>query len=154
FSGDYAQWSHFRNLFTSMVMKDNVLSAIPIISENLKRSWEILITRYENKRILIDAQLSALFAIRKLKTAGASEIKRLLDDIKEALDAFDALKYSIKSRWDHIIVFMIVRDLLKEWEITLGARSTPSSFGNLEQFLIGRMYTLESLKRVIMPFKQ
>ncbi|KYQ54575.1 hypothetical protein ALC60_14614 [Trachymyrmex zeteki] len=161
FSGDYAQSSPFRDLFTSIVMENNDLSAvekfhylkmsltgepaqqlknIPITSENLKRSWEILVTRYDNKRIQIDAQLSALFAIRKLKTASATEIKKLLSDVKEALDALETLECPVKS-WDHIIVFMIVRKLdvesLKEWETTLGAKSTSSSFGDLEQFLVG-----------------
>ncbi|KYN09504.1 hypothetical protein ALC57_18372 [Trachymyrmex cornetzi] len=51
------------------------LKNIPITSENLKRSWEILVTRYDNKRVLIDAQLSALFAIRKLKKNSLSNPK-------------------------------------------------------------------------------
>ncbi|KYQ56136.1 hypothetical protein ALC60_04943 [Trachymyrmex zeteki] len=178
FSGDFAQWSPFRDLFKSIVMENNDLSAveklhylkmsrtgepaqqwknIPITSENLKRSWEILVTSYDNKRVQIDAQLSALFAIRKLKTADATEIKKLLGDVKEALEA---LECPVKS-WDHI-VFMIVRKLdvesLKEWETTLplgdGAKSTSPSFGDLEQFLVGRVQTLESIERVMMLFKQ
>ncbi|XP_018397720.1 PREDICTED: uncharacterized protein LOC108775764 [Cyphomyrmex costatus] len=178
FSGDYAQWRHFRDLFTSIVTENNELSDveklhylkmsltgepaqqlqnIPINSDNFKRSWELLVTRYDNKRVLIDAQLAALFAIRKVKTAGAKEIKKLLGDVKEALDALEALECPVKS-WDHIIVFMIVRKLdvesLKEWETTLGAKSTSPSFGDLEQFLVGRVQTLESIERVIMPFKQ
>ncbi|KYQ59875.1 hypothetical protein ALC60_01070 [Trachymyrmex zeteki] len=178
FSGDYAQWSPFRDLFKSIVMENNDLSDvekfhylkmsltgepaqqlknIPITSENLKRSWEILMTRYDNKRVQIDAQLSALFAIRKLKTAGATKIKKLLGDVKEALDALETLECPVKS-WDHIIVFMIVRKLdvesLKEWETTLGAKSTSPSFSDLEQFLVGRVQTLESIERVMMPFKQ
>ncbi|KYQ58867.1 hypothetical protein ALC60_02127 [Trachymyrmex zeteki] len=174
FSGDYVQWSSFRDLFKSIVMENNDLSAveklhylkmsltgepaqhlknIPITSENLKRSWEILVTRYDNKRVQIDAQLSALLAIRKLKTVSAAEIKRLLGDVKEALDALEALECPVKS-WDHIIVFVIVRKLdvesLKEWEKTLGAKSTSPSFGELEQFLVGRVQTLESIERVVM----
>ncbi|XP_018357356.1 PREDICTED: uncharacterized protein LOC108757439 [Trachymyrmex cornetzi] len=53
---------------------------------------------------------------------------------------------------------MIIRkfdvESLKEWETTLSAKSTSSSFGDLEQFLVGRVQTLESIERVIMPFKQ
>ncbi|KYQ55830.1 hypothetical protein ALC60_05260 [Trachymyrmex zeteki] len=133
------------------------LKNISITSENLKRSWEILVTRYDNKRVQIDAQLSALFAIRKLKTAGITEIKKLLGDVKEALDALETLECPVKS-WDHMIVFVIVRKLdvesLKEWETTLGAKSTSPSFGELKQFLVGRVQTLESIERVVIPFKQ
>ncbi|XP_018313879.1 uncharacterized protein [Mycetomoellerius zeteki] len=131
------------------------LKNIPITSENLKRSWEILVTCYDNKRVQIDAQLSALIVIRKLKMAGATEIKKLLGDVKESLDDLETRECPVKS-WDHIIVFMIIRKLdvksLKEWETTLGVKST--SFGELEQFLVGRVQILESIERVMMPSKQ
>lgn len=88
FSGDYSQWSHFRDLFVSMIVENSDISAIEklhylkmslsgepsqhlknitISGENFARAWDTLVSRYENKRILIDAQLASLFATRKIK---------------------------------------------------------------------------------------
>ncbi|XP_029177135.1 uncharacterized protein LOC114945195 [Nylanderia fulva] len=127
-----------------------LLKNVTISSENLNRSWKMLIARYKNKRILIDAQLSALFAIRKLKTESSSELKRLLGDVKEILGGLEALDCPVR-QWDHLIVFMTVRNLdsesMKDWEKTLGATTTAPSFADLETFLVGRVHTLEAIER-------
>lgn len=171
FSGDYAQWSQFRDLFVSMIMENTDISTvekfhylkmsvsgepaqhlknISITSDNFSRAWNSLVARYENKRILIDAQLAALFSARKIKTENATDIKRLLGDVKEALGALEALDCPVQ-HWDLVIIFMMTRKLdaesLKRWEDTLGAQSNPPSFNDFETFLLGRIYTLEALER-------
>lgn len=178
FSGDYSQWSQFRDLFTSMIISNNELAAVEklhylkmslfgessqmlknltVSGENFTRAWDTLVTRYENKRILIDSQLSALFATRKVKTECSDELKRLFGDVKEALGALEALDCPV-NHWNHIVVFMVVRKLdaesLKDWEKTLGANTTPPSFADLEKFLNYRIHTLEALERSTMSRKQ
>lgn len=173
FSGEYSQWSQFRDLFTSMIIDNSDISAveklhylkmsltgepaqhlknIAISGDNFNRAWDLLVARYENKRILIDAQLALLFATRKIKSESASEVKRLLADVKEALGTLEALKCPVQ-HWDLIITFMVVRKLdsesLKEWEETLGAQTNPATFADLENFLVSRIYSLEALERTL-----
>ena len=142
FSGDYAQWTHFRDLFQSTILDNADLSAVEklhylkmsmtgepaqllksmtISGDNLARAWELLVGCYENKRILIDAQLTALFATRKIKTKCAADVKRLLGDVKETLGALESVGCSVQ-HWDPLTVFMTASKLdpesLKEWEKT------------------------------------
>jgi len=70
FSGDYSKWSHFRDLFASMINSNTDLSAIEKLhylkmslsgepatflkniefsSEGFTRAWNTLVARYENK---------------------------------------------------------------------------------------------------------
>lgn len=146
FTGDYAQWSHFRDIFSSMIGGNPDVSAveklhylkmslssepaqhlknITISGDNFTRTWDTLVARYKNKRILLDAQLSALFATRKVKSESSASIKQLLADVKEALGALEALGCQVNA-WDPIIIFMTIRKLdsesLKRWEESLGAQ--------------------------------
>ncbi|XP_029167976.1 uncharacterized protein LOC114938272 [Nylanderia fulva] len=178
FNGEYSQWNHFRDLFASMINANTDLSAVEklhylkmslsdepatllkgveISSEGFNRAWDTLIDRYDNKRILIEAQLSALFSIRKAKSECASEVKRLLCELKEAIGALATLGCPVH-HWDIILIFMTVRKLdvesVKEWEKSLGATSQPPSFADFEKFLLGRILTLEAFERTTNSRKQ
>lgn len=171
FNGDYSQWHHFKDLFASMINANAELSAveklhylkmslsdepatllksIEISSNGFTRAWDTLIARYDNKRILIEAQLSALFSIRKAKSECSSEVKRLLCELKEAIGALATLGCPVQ-HWDLILIFMTVRQLdvesVKEWEKSLGASSEAPSFADFEKFLLGRILTLEAFER-------
>ncbi|XP_029162050.1 uncharacterized protein LOC114933579 [Nylanderia fulva] len=178
FNGEYSQWNHFRDLFASMINANTDLSAVEklhylkmslsdepatllkgveISSEGFNRAWDTLIDRYDNKRILIEAQLSALFSIRKAKSECASKVKRLLCELKEAIGALATLGCPVH-HWDIILIFMTVRKLdvesVKDWEKSLGATSQPPSFADFEKFLLGRILTLEAFERTTNSRKQ
>ena len=127
-----------------------LLKSIELSSEGFNRAWDTLIACYDNTRVLIDAQLSALFAIRKAKSECATEVKRLFCKLKEAIGALATLGCPVH-RWDLILIFMTVRKLdiesVKEWEKTLGASSQAPSFADFEKFLLGRILTLETFER-------
>ncbi|XP_029167433.1 uncharacterized protein LOC114937930 [Nylanderia fulva] len=127
-----------------------LLKGVEISSKGFNRAWDTLVARYDNKRILMDAQLSALFSIRKAKTECASEVKRLLCELKEAIGALATLGCPVH-HWDVILIFMTVRKLdtesVKKWEKSLGATSKAPSFADFEKFLLGRILTLEAFER-------
>lgn len=171
FSGEYSQWSHFRDLFTSII-KDNSdilaveklhylkmsligepaqhLKNVTISGDNFQLAWDLLVERYEHKRILIDAQVAALYAPRKIKIESAAALKQLLADVKEALGALKALDCPV-DQWDILLVYMLARKLdsesLKRWEEKLGPLTTTPSFKDFESFFISRIYTLEAIER-------
>ncbi|XP_067216965.1 uncharacterized protein [Linepithema humile] len=178
FNGDYSQWNHFRDLFASMINANTDLSAVEklhylkmslsdepatllksveISSEGFNRAWDTLVARYDNTRILMDAQLSALFSIRKAKSECALEVKRLLCELKESIGALETLGCPVH-HWDTILIFMTVRKLdvesVKEWEKSLGATSQAPSFADFEKFLLGRILTLEAFERTTNSRKQ
>ncbi|XP_046435238.1 uncharacterized protein LOC124187037 [Neodiprion fabricii] len=81
FSGNYSDWKSFHDLFTSIVRKNSQLSEveklhylktsltdkpsqliknIALTAENFPQTWETLVSRYENKRLLTDSHLATL----------------------------------------------------------------------------------------------
>ncbi|XP_071055027.1 uncharacterized protein [Onthophagus taurus] len=170
FDGKYANWAQCQDLCSTMV-NDNedltdverlqylkmsltgepaqLLKNISVTGDNFSRSWQILIDRYENRRLLIETQLSILFSARAVKSDSSSELKRLVGEIKEAFRALKVLKCPIQ-HWDYILVYLIVRkldtDAVKEWERSIGNHRDPSTFDELEDFLMNRIHTLEAVE--------
>nr|XP_022910072.1 uncharacterized protein LOC111421154 [Onthophagus taurus] len=128
-----------------------LLKNIAICEDNFARAWDILIDRYENKRILIDSHLSVLLSTRSIKQESSSELKRLISEIKENLGALEALDCPT-NQWDNILVFLIVRRLdpetLKDWEKSIGSKKSPATFKELESFLFGRIHSLEAIEQL------
>nr|XP_022911183.1 uncharacterized protein LOC111422213 [Onthophagus taurus] len=172
FNGKYCNWSQFKDLFMSMIHdNDNIsdveklhylkmslsdepsqlLKNVVITNDNFSRAWQMLLERYENKRLLIDSQLNTLFNSRSLKNDSSLELKRLLGEVKESLGALEALGCPIK-HWDHILVYMIVRkldvDTIKDWEKSLVNNQNPPSYDELELFLLGRLHALETIEQL------
>ncbi|XP_071056103.1 uncharacterized protein [Onthophagus taurus] len=81
----------------------------------------------------------------------SSELKRLVGEIKEAFGALKVLKCPIQ-HWDYILVYLIVRkldtDAVKEWERSIGNHRDPSTFDELEDFLMNRIHTLEAVENL------
>lgn len=128
FSGTYSEWSNFRDLFTSIIIENADLSAIEqlhylkmslsgepsqhlkniaMFGDNFTRTWDQLVARYKNKRILINAYLNSLMDTRKVKNENSVDIKRLLGDVKEALGALETLGCPVQ-HWDLIVIFLMV----------------------------------------------
>lgn len=100
-----------------------LLKHTSISGENFSRVWEALVTRYENKRVLVDSHLTAFFGTRKVNPAYSAELKRFLSKVTEALGALDALDCAV-AQWDPVIVHTIVRKLdIKSFE-TIGNRKS------------------------------
>ncbi|XP_071057593.1 uncharacterized protein [Onthophagus taurus] len=172
FDGKYANWAQFRDLFVAMVTDNRELSDverlqylkmtligepaqllknIAITNENFKRAWQTLVERYENRRLLIESQLAILFSARAMKNESSSELKRLVGEVKEAIGALEVLKCPVQ-HWDYFLVFLIIRkldmDVMKEWEKSIGDHRDPSTYEELENFLIGRIHTLEAIENL------
>ncbi|XP_071056302.1 uncharacterized protein [Onthophagus taurus] len=172
FDGDYANWSQYRDLFYSLVNDNADISDVEklqylkmslvkepaqliknllVTSANFQRAWNLLIERYENRRVLIDAQLSILFSARSIRNESAYELKRLIGEVKESLGALESLGCPV-NMWDHLLVYMLVRkldaEIVKDWEKSIGHSRDPVPFGDLEEFLVGRVYTLEAIEKL------
>ncbi|XP_071052914.1 uncharacterized protein [Onthophagus taurus] len=172
FSGNYTHWSNFRDMFSSMVKSNNDLSGveklhylktslsdepaqllknIAVCSDNFQHAWDLLVSRYENKRILIDSRLSSLFNARSIKQETSNEMKRLIGQVKESMGALETLGCPVK-HWDHILVFMVVHkfdiESLKDWEKSIGDKTTSATFSQLETFITGRIHALEAIEQI------
>ncbi|KAJ0169499.1 hypothetical protein K1T71_015086 [Dendrolimus kikuchii] len=170
FSGKYAEWASFRNLFTSLIHKngniDNVqklhylkssvtgeaeqlLRHIPVTSDNYLICWSQLESRYNNKKFLANCILKKLINQKVLTTESSTSIKQLLDTTKECLYGLQNLGVDISS-WDIIVIFLVSQKLDPEsrklWEqkVTESAQELPS-LTMFEDYLENRYRSIEFL---------
>lgn len=170
FSGDYASWGSFYDLFLSMVVNNASLNNVekmhylktclsgdaarrvinlPVSEDTFSIAWAALIARYENKRVLISAQLDKLLSIKPIKTKSAEELSSLLTTVTESLGALQALDCQITS-WDPLLIHLLNRlldaETREDWEVHLGSSTVYPTLQQFEEFLVGRIRAWESLK--------
>lgn len=170
FSGDYESWRSFHDLFVSLI-RDNtdlsnvekmhylktcvtgdasrMISNLSISGNNFAIVWEMLVSRYENKRFLITAQLDRITNLKPLKTKSAKGLSSFLTTISESIGALRALGCSVHY-WDpallHIFVKLLDQDTREAWEVNLGSSSNYPTYLQFEDFLIGRTRAMENLQ--------
>ncbi|XP_015120462.1 uncharacterized protein LOC107043457 [Diachasma alloeum] len=170
FGGAYADWRSFRDLFASLVGSNTDLSNVEkmhylrtslsgepaqrianltISDESFSIAWELLLSRYENKRLLISAHLEHLLSPPTMTSHSAKELNALLTVTSEALNALEALG-SPTSQWDQVIVHTVSQRLsskLREaWEVKVGSSAEYPSYKDFKDFLTGRARAMESIE--------
>ncbi|XP_063993927.1 uncharacterized protein LOC135171372 [Diachasmimorpha longicaudata] len=170
YSGVFSEWRSFRDLFSSLVgsnpdipnvekmhylrtsLKDEparIISNITISDDSFASAWELLLTRYENKRLLVSAQLERLLNPPGMTAHSARELNTLLTTVAEALNALEALG-SPTAHWDQVLVSVVSKRLsskLREaWEVKVGSSTDFPSFSAFKDFLTGRARAMESME--------
>ncbi|XP_061716635.1 uncharacterized protein LOC133524567 [Cydia pomonella] len=174
FSGKYEEWMGFRDLFISLIHKnqdiddiqklhylkahltgeaEQLLRHIPISSESYDQCWAQLESRYNNKQYLANCILKRFFGQKTLLTESATDIKHMLDCTTETLNALSSLKIDTGT-WDIIIIYIVSHKLdpesRKKWECKVSESvSLSEQLPTLEQFknfLQTRYFSLEFLE--------
>nr|XP_034830105.1 uncharacterized protein LOC117987255 [Maniola hyperantus] len=168
FSGDYTSWTSFKDLFISVVHKneslDNVqklhylkgqlsgeaeqlLRHINISGDNYEQCWTLLQNRYDNKKFLANCWLKRLINQNCMSVESANGIKNILDTTVDSLNALKNLGVDVTS-WDILVIFLTSSKLdsetRKQWELsTMNSSSELPSFKEFKDFLEGRYRALE-----------
>lgn len=170
FSGKYEDWKEFEDMFQAMVGNNpdlqpvhkmsllknamqgdaaRLLANMRATNESYPIAWDLLVKRYENKRLLITTQLDKLFGSSSIIESNSKGLHELLNTLREALDSLDALGAKT-DEWDMPLVYHIVRRLSspirKEWERTLGGNNDFPQLSTLQEFLQSEATTLESIE--------
>ncbi|XP_075163325.1 uncharacterized protein LOC142235960 [Haematobia irritans] len=168
FSGEYVEWVPFRDMYCSLVHNNgslnrvqkfyylkgtlsgeaaSLIKTIPVTEANYDSAWEVLESRYHNRRMLVGNLVSKLFNIPK-SDGGCQSIRVLLDFARECLSSLGNLDIDT-SNWDPILVHLLVQKLdlqtRKEWENSLKSSTNLPSRSELFTFLDRTFRTLESL---------
>ena len=131
FAGDYQLWPSFRDLFTSLVIKNSSLSAVDklhylksslseeaarliqnvtITANNFKRAWAAVSEKYDVPRLLIHAQLKALMSLPSMSKGSAQELKDLLHGTRDAVEALETLQLPVQ-HWSAWLVYLTAERL-------------------------------------------
>lgn len=127
-NGSPADWLSFKDLFSSLVLKNTTISAVEklqylktslndtaahllknttLTADNFQKAWESLISFYENKRLLVNAALNSLFTLKRINKQSASEIELFYTSITQIYRSLETLERPV-STWDDFLVFIVV----------------------------------------------
>lgn len=131
FSGKQQDWESFRDLFRSLVHNNTMLSpvqklyylkgsvegdakqALDSISNtdaNYTVAWKMLLSCFDNKRLLIQEQFQTLFSINPLKKESAADLKKLQDDISRRRDSLQTIGCPVEN-WDEWFSFLLAQGM-------------------------------------------
>ncbi|EZA62185.1 hypothetical protein X777_02810 [Ooceraea biroi] len=103
---------------------DQLIRSLPMTDDSLQASWDLLISRYENKRLIIQAHLDKLFDLTMTSSKSAASIMGLVSTVSESNKALQSLGMS-QDMWDCVLVHYISRfldrDTREAWETSLGS---------------------------------
>ncbi|XP_057324638.1 uncharacterized protein LOC130667165 [Microplitis mediator] len=163
FSGDYAKWPEFRDMFKSVVINRTGLEDVerlhylktyltgqaaqaiantPMCNESFPLAWGAICKRYDVPRLLIGAQLDKLVNLPALTSRSSKQLYSLIDQTHEAINALLAQKVNLQDGdcylLTHIIISKLDRSTREAWELSLGASVEFPKLSRLRQFLTER----------------
>lgn len=169
FDGNYLKWLEFRDTFESLInLNDSisdinkfhylrtslegsatiVIKSIEFTSKNYSLAWKLLCERFDNKKVLINNHLKALFNMDPLVRESHKAIRYLIDHFLKNLRALENLDQPI-DKWDVLINFIICSKLdlvtSRKWEEFKNNLSDLPSLEDLTQFLRNRADILETM---------
>lgn len=127
FDGNYFLWLEFRDTFESLIHNNEtlpdinkfhylrsslegsaalIIKSIEFTSQNYFVAWDLLCQRYNNKKLLINNHLKALFRIENINRESHRSIRYLIDIVTKNLRALTTLGQPV-DQWDTLIIFMI-----------------------------------------------
>lgn len=149
FSGNIVEWQGFEDLFQSILshapeLPDverfeylktslegealSLVSHLAITSGNYVSAWEILRSRYGNKRDLARTHLEALLKPHIIKWDDAASLKNSINTILEHTSALDNLDF-VTRQWSPILVHIFENhldfELRARWEHIVGDQHNP-----------------------------
>lgn len=169
FDGSYEQWFPFYNMFSSLIhcnldlseiqkfhylksclQEDakTALDSLELSSENYSVAWELLNTRYDNKRIIVRNHIRALFDIPPASKESSVGLRRIVDETRKHTQALRALKRPLDNCDDllvHLVASKIDTSTNKEWE-NIQTNEHPT-VEQMLKFLDRKCQTLESIIR-------
>ncbi|XP_055910658.1 uncharacterized protein LOC129945022 [Eupeodes corollae] len=172
FEGDYKSWPTFRDMFQAIYIAHPRLSDVEklfhlrlktkkeahdivekfsLTADNFKLAWDALKSQYENKRILINTQLKALFSIPSISTESGSALRKLYRTVCDCLGVLSS--YGVKTdNWDPILIFIISQKIPENtlflFEQSLPKENEIPTWKSLDDFLASRYKILESVEEV------
>lgn len=98
---------------------EKIIQSIETTENNYHIAWELLETRYNNKKIIIQNHLQLLFELPSLTRESANDLRALVDNSKRHIRALESLKLPT-DQWDTLIIYLVSTKLDKvtkrEWE--------------------------------------
>ncbi|XP_070510399.1 uncharacterized protein [Cardiocondyla obscurior] len=106
-----------------------VISSLEMSKHNYLVAWNLLQKRYDNRRMIVQSHLKAIFEIPEMQRESAMDLRRISDGSSRHIQALKAMKLPTDS-WDDLLIYLISSKLdsitLKEWRKSLTDDALPT----------------------------
>jgi len=174
FAGGYEEWYAFYDTFHSLIHNVRsipriqkfhylrsalrgdaaaVIQSLEVSAANYDEAWQMLTVRYDNKRLIIQKHIKAIFELPAVTKENHAALRSLSDGVLKHVRALKALGRST-DQWGDLLIYLITSKLdvitNKEWENSLTTAEFPT-LQNLTEFLERRCHTLEIIQKKAQP---
>ena len=173
FDGSYENWLTFHDTFNSLIDSDdslsdiqkfhylrsslkgeaaNLIQSLETSAVNYKTAWDLLNNRYQNKRVIVQKYIKALFNIAPIHSESALALRNLSDELNKIIRALNALQLPTE-HWDILIIYLVTGKLdnvtNREWETHIQSQvdNDLPTLTNLLNFIMQRCCILEALNQ-------
>ncbi|XP_037821303.1 uncharacterized protein LOC119610239 [Lucilia sericata] len=125
----------------------DIVKSCPLTNAGFEMAWKNLVERYENKEVLLNAQLKLLFSLTPIQKESGNSINTLQRTINDCITNLSMLDIET-DKWDVIFVYLcstclpdVTLDLWKQHHRSTNGLPT---WKQMNEFLTSRYQTLES----------
>ena len=132
FNGDFHEWESFRDRFQSLIIDNkglsdymrmhflsscltgrarDAISDVSITADSFSDAWQALISRFENKTLLIENHIGRLANLNAVAREVARELYLLRDTVNRAASSLRRLDRSSDDLASDFMVYHVVRKL-------------------------------------------
>ncbi|XP_075162921.1 uncharacterized protein LOC142235555 [Haematobia irritans] len=169
FAGDYSEWPDFYSMFRTVIGEDNDLTKIEkfqhlrscltgsaldtirsleIIEENYDKAIDLLIKRFDNKRLNFQAHIRDIFGLSSVEDGSVAKLRHLSDSINSHLRALLTMG-SKEQIADCMLIHLVGRKLdaatRSKWEESTPNNDIPK-WDNMAEFLQQWCQRLENVE--------
>lgn len=168
FNGAFDQWITFRDVFLSVIHDNNkltnvqkfhylksslqgdasqIIQSLELSSDNYENAWKLLVERFENKRLIVQGHVKALFELLPVQKESSVKLRQLCDGVLKHTRALNSL-IKPENTLNAIIIHLITSKLdsltHREWESKNNSDQL-SSLEDMTSFLSQKCQLLETL---------
>ncbi|XP_071580238.1 uncharacterized protein [Temnothorax nylanderi] len=169
FRGDISEWLGFRDTFQSLIHTNEtidpiqkfhylkaalegkaaqIIKSLEFSAINYAVAWDTIRSRFDNKRLLTQNHIKALFNINYMKEESSAQIRDIVDTLNKHIRALNALGQST-DHWDALLIYLISSKIdsttAREWEKQCADYELPT-LDDFKDFLNSRANLLETLE--------
>ncbi|XP_066590509.1 uncharacterized protein [Prorops nasuta] len=170
FAGGYEDWFPFANAFKSLIHVNMTLSdlqklqylrsslsgeaaelieSLELSEGNYAIAWDLLRTRYDNKRIIVRNHIHSIFELPVMLEENARQLRQITDGAARHINALKALECPTE-HWDQLLIYILSSKLdpitSREWGVALTTTELPE-FRQFISFLRLRCEILEGVSK-------
>jgi hypothetical protein len=125
------------------------ISSLELTGENYDLAWKLLVSRYENRKALINKHIKALFTLPKVDRNSASSLRQLIDNVSKHIHGMKSQQIVID---DAVLIYLVTSKIdglsHQLWEAHDSNVNVDevATFESLKMFMSNRARALENVE--------